>query len=77
MGITPEREYLIAMEFFDDAVEVGEAAVDEQPVVETLTATCPPAAGDIRSLEIEGGCVSYHTSIPDGSGIILTTPIPS
>jgi membrane-associated phospholipid phosphatase/tRNA A-37 threonylcarbamoyl transferase component Bud32 len=26
--ITPEREYLIAMEFFEDAVEIGEAEVD-------------------------------------------------
>jgi membrane-associated phospholipid phosphatase/tRNA A-37 threonylcarbamoyl transferase component Bud32 len=27
--ITPEREYLVVAEFFDDAVEVGEAEVDE------------------------------------------------
>ena len=27
--ITPEREYLIAMEFFDGAVEIGEAEVDD------------------------------------------------
>jgi tRNA A-37 threonylcarbamoyl transferase component Bud32/membrane-associated phospholipid phosphatase len=27
--ITPEREYLVVTEFFDDAVEVGEAEVDE------------------------------------------------
>ena len=26
--ITPEREYLIAMEFFDEAVEIGEAQID-------------------------------------------------
>jgi tRNA A-37 threonylcarbamoyl transferase component Bud32 len=26
--ITPEREYLIAMDFFDDALEIGEADVD-------------------------------------------------
>ncbi|MGZ8630665.1 MAG: phosphatase PAP2 family protein [Actinomycetota bacterium] len=26
--ITPEREYLIAMDFFDDAVEIGEAEID-------------------------------------------------
>jgi tRNA A-37 threonylcarbamoyl transferase component Bud32/membrane-associated phospholipid phosphatase len=26
--ITPEREYLIAMEFFEDAVEIGEADID-------------------------------------------------
>ena len=28
--ITPEREYLIAMDFFDDAVEIGEAEIDAQ-----------------------------------------------
>jgi membrane-associated phospholipid phosphatase/tRNA A-37 threonylcarbamoyl transferase component Bud32 len=27
--ITPEREYMIVMEFFDDAVEIGEAEVDD------------------------------------------------
>ena len=26
--ITPEREYLIAMDFFDDAAEIGEAEID-------------------------------------------------
>jgi membrane-associated phospholipid phosphatase/tRNA A-37 threonylcarbamoyl transferase component Bud32 len=34
--ITPEREYLIAMEFFDDAVEVGAASVDERVIDEGL-----------------------------------------
>jgi membrane-associated phospholipid phosphatase/tRNA A-37 threonylcarbamoyl transferase component Bud32 len=34
--ITPEREYLIAMEFFDGAVEIGEASVDEQVIDEGL-----------------------------------------
>jgi tRNA A-37 threonylcarbamoyl transferase component Bud32 len=34
--ITPEREYLIAMEFFDDAVEVGAATVDDQVIDEGL-----------------------------------------
>jgi tRNA A-37 threonylcarbamoyl transferase component Bud32/membrane-associated phospholipid phosphatase len=34
--ITPEREYLIAMEFFEGAVEVGEASVDDQVIDEGL-----------------------------------------
>jgi len=34
--ITPEREYLIAMEFFDDAVEIGDADVDDHVVDEGL-----------------------------------------
>jgi membrane-associated phospholipid phosphatase/serine/threonine-protein kinase RIO1 len=34
--ITPEREYLIAMEFFDGAVEIGEAEVTEHIVDEGL-----------------------------------------
>jgi tRNA A-37 threonylcarbamoyl transferase component Bud32 len=34
--ITPEREYLIAMEFFDDAVEIGEAAIDAHVIDEAL-----------------------------------------
>ena len=34
--ITPEREYLIAMDFFDDAVEIGRAEVDEHVVDEGL-----------------------------------------
>jgi tRNA A-37 threonylcarbamoyl transferase component Bud32 len=34
--ITPEREYLIAMEFFEDAVEISEAAVDEQIIDDGL-----------------------------------------
>jgi hypothetical protein len=34
--ITPEREYLIAMDFFDDAVEIGEAEVDEHVIDEGL-----------------------------------------
>ena len=34
--ITPEREYLIAMEFFDGAVEIGEADVDEHLIDEGL-----------------------------------------
>jgi tRNA A-37 threonylcarbamoyl transferase component Bud32 len=34
--ITPEREYLIAMDFFDDAVEIGEAQIDANVVDEGL-----------------------------------------
>jgi membrane-associated phospholipid phosphatase/tRNA A-37 threonylcarbamoyl transferase component Bud32 len=34
--ITPEREYLIAMDFFDDADEIGEAEVDAHVIDEGL-----------------------------------------
>jgi tRNA A-37 threonylcarbamoyl transferase component Bud32 len=34
--ITPEREYLIAMEFFEDAVEIGDAEIDEQIIDDGL-----------------------------------------
>jgi tRNA A-37 threonylcarbamoyl transferase component Bud32 len=34
--ITPDREYLIAMEFFEDSVEIGEAEIDETIVDEGL-----------------------------------------
>jgi membrane-associated phospholipid phosphatase/tRNA A-37 threonylcarbamoyl transferase component Bud32 len=34
--ITPEREYLIAMDFFDDAVEIGEAQIDDHVIDEGL-----------------------------------------
>ena len=34
--ITPEREYLIAMEFFEDAVEISEATVDDRIIDEGL-----------------------------------------
>jgi membrane-associated phospholipid phosphatase len=34
--ITPEREYLIAMEFFDDAAEIGGADVDDHVIDEGL-----------------------------------------
>ena len=34
--ITPEREYLIAMDFFDDAVEIGDAEVDAHVIDEAL-----------------------------------------
>ncbi len=35
--ITPEREYLIAMDFFDDAVEIGDAEVDDHVIDQGLT----------------------------------------
>jgi tRNA A-37 threonylcarbamoyl transferase component Bud32 len=34
--ITPEREYLIAMEFFEDSVEIGDAEIDETIIDEGL-----------------------------------------
>ena len=34
--ITPEREYLIAMDFFDDAVEIGEAQIDAHVIDQGL-----------------------------------------
>jgi len=34
--ITPEREYLIAMEFFDGAVEIGDAEVDDGVIDQAL-----------------------------------------
>jgi len=34
--ITPEREYLIAMDFFKDAVEIGEAEIDAHVIDEGL-----------------------------------------
>jgi tRNA A-37 threonylcarbamoyl transferase component Bud32/membrane-associated phospholipid phosphatase len=34
--ITPEREYLIAMEFFEDALEIGDAEVDDTIIDEGL-----------------------------------------
>jgi membrane-associated phospholipid phosphatase len=34
--ITPEREYMILMDFFDDAVELSEAEVDDQVIDEGL-----------------------------------------
>ena len=36
LEITPEREYMIVMEFFDDAVEIGEAEIDDTVVDEGL-----------------------------------------
>ena len=35
--ITPEREYLIAMEFFEDAVEIGDAEIDADVIDQALT----------------------------------------
>ena len=34
--ITPEREYMIVMEFFDDAVEIGDAEVSDHVIDEGL-----------------------------------------
>jgi tRNA A-37 threonylcarbamoyl transferase component Bud32 len=34
--ITPEREYLIAMEFFEDAIEIGDAEADDQIIDDGL-----------------------------------------
>jgi tRNA A-37 threonylcarbamoyl transferase component Bud32 len=34
--ITPDQEYLIAMEFFEDSVEIGEADIDEQVIEDGL-----------------------------------------
>jgi tRNA A-37 threonylcarbamoyl transferase component Bud32 len=34
--ITPDQEYLIAMEFFDDSVEIGEAEIDEHVIDDGL-----------------------------------------
>ena len=34
--ITPEREYMIVMEFFDGAVEIGDAVVDDEVIDEGL-----------------------------------------
>jgi membrane-associated phospholipid phosphatase len=34
--ITPEREYLIAMDFFDDAAEIGEAEIDSRVIDQGL-----------------------------------------
>ena len=35
--ITPEREYMIVMEFFDGAVEIGEAEIDDGVIDQGLT----------------------------------------
>ena len=37
LEITPEREYMIVMEFFDGAVEIGEAQIDEGVIDQGLT----------------------------------------
>jgi tRNA A-37 threonylcarbamoyl transferase component Bud32 len=36
LEITPEREYMIVMEFFDDAAEIGEADIDDVVIDEGL-----------------------------------------
>ncbi len=40
------------------------------PVIVTLTATCPPSGADKTILPVDGGCVSYKTSIPEGDGLV-------
>jgi hypothetical protein len=40
------------------------------PVSVSLTAICPPAVGDTRTLPVDGGCVAYRTSIPEGGSAI-------
>jgi tRNA A-37 threonylcarbamoyl transferase component Bud32/membrane-associated phospholipid phosphatase len=49
----------------------GEGAL-LNPVIVTLTATCPPTQGDstIQILRFDGGCVTYQTSIPDDAAAI-------
>ena len=42
--LTPEREYMLVTEFFDGAVEIGDADVDDQIIDEGLAAR-PPAVG--------------------------------
>jgi hypothetical protein len=37
-----------------------------QPVSVSLTANCPPAVENTRALPVDGGCVAYRTSIPEG-----------
>jgi tRNA A-37 threonylcarbamoyl transferase component Bud32 len=44
--ITPEREYMIVMEFFDDAVEIGDAEIDDAVIDQGLAL--------VRSLWDEG-----------------------
>jgi hypothetical protein len=40
------------------------------PVTVTLTATCPPSGADATVLRVDGGCVTYRTSIPEGGGLV-------
>ena len=42
--LTPEREYMMVTEFFDGAVEIGDAEIDDQIIDEGL-AVDPPALG--------------------------------
>ncbi len=42
--ITPEREYLLVTEFFDGAVEIGDADVDDA-VIDDALGRRPPACG--------------------------------
>ena len=59
--ITPEREYLIAMEFFEDAVEISEAEVDDQIIDDGLQL--------IRKMWDIGLAAPRHQARqPDGAG---------
>lgn len=41
-----------------------------RPVTVTLTATCPPSGADVTVLRVDGGCVTYRTSIPEGDDAV-------
>jgi hypothetical protein len=41
-----------------------------RPVTVTLTATCPPSGADVTVLRVDGGCVTYRTSIPEGNDAV-------
>jgi tRNA A-37 threonylcarbamoyl transferase component Bud32/membrane-associated phospholipid phosphatase len=60
-------------ELFVMGADGGEGGV--MPAVDvTLTTTCPATAGDpaIKAIEVEGGCVTYRSSLPAG-----VEPVPS
>ena len=59
--ITPEREYLIAMEFFDGAEEIGDADIDEQVIDEGL-------ADDPADVGRGAGPPRHQAGEPDGAG---------
>ena len=59
--ITPEREYLIVMEFFDDAVEIGDAEVDDHVIDEGLAADPPDVGRRARPPR-------HQARQPDGAG---------
>ena len=60
--ITPEREYMIVMEFFDDAVELGDAEVDD-------AGDRPGTAADPRRMwDVRAGPPRHQAGEPDGAG---------